>query len=142
MTLPHLHPHFGKGSALNEAMSDIEEDDDTEKARQGKRLAEAQDRIEKLETMVARLAGHVHEAQEMHDVHAGGLVDEAREVLDGEEGPHLKNITDLAGEVERLREAISKSKAELENVGQAGRPTAAAYNLLTGALAAEDGGDE
>jgi hypothetical protein len=85
---------------------EIPEDDDTEKARQGRKLAKAQDRIEKLETMVARLAGHAHEAQELHDVHAGGLVDEAREVLDGEEGPHLENITDLADEVERLREGL------------------------------------
>jgi prefoldin subunit 5 len=83
----------------------MEADKDAEHALH-KDLQKAQDRIEKLETMVARLAGHAHEAQELHDVGAGGLIDEAREVLDGEEGPHLENITDLADEVERLREGL------------------------------------
>lgn len=80
------------------------------------KLAKAQDRIEELEEII-------HEQNEQT----------------GE----LRRANDrLEAEVERLQEAISKSKAELDNVGQAGRPTAAAYNLLKDALAAEDGSDE
>ena len=106
MTLPHLHPHFGTATQYAHAMGDTQEileDDDTEKARQGKRLAKAKDRIEELEAELSYIRREANQQKAKADPDPDTIWLMAHNAI--EQGVSPPPRANLEAEVERLREA-------------------------------------